>query len=544
MGTVRLARRQLVVAAATGALLWAAAAGVALLAIADLLTARRWMPGAASAPLFMVAATISAATLCAAVWRARHAWSLPRVALWMEEQLPALQYAAVTATDSPAGSDHRYLDSTPALGEVPRVIHRAAAAALVRELAALLIAVSALLHVTSRGAARVGIAELQAARAAGAAAAPGNRLVALRVRVQPPSYTGREPVSMADPLSVSALVGSAIEISGEGPPDGLAAAAGGAPVSVSGGGAADGGWQARLAMPAASAVLTLRDRSYERAMVLAPVRDEPPAVLLREPARDTVYRAVPTRAIALSASASDDIGMGSARFEVLVSSGSGEVYKARALIIGETRAGGAPRAVLRASLSPAVLNLAPGDVISVRAVARDLNPDPGRLAATSDTRTLRIARADEYDAVAVEGAPPPPVDSVTVNRATISNRMYARGRAPDVVVDVASVRLRGGEKGSTNSRVAHPRQDSARASQVAGLLRAIALVRTCRPDALVQLATLRAGALVSNPALAAALSEAIDRLRAGRDVAPSLARARAASSGAPDRGSSPRWTGW
>ncbi len=54
----------------------------------------------------------------------------------------------------------------------------------------------------------------------------------------------------------------------------------------------------------------------------------------------------------------------------------------------------------------------------IRAVARDLNDATGPDTGASETRTLRIARKDEYDSVAVEGAPPPDAD-----KSVLSERM-------------------------------------------------------------------------------------------------------------------------
>jgi hypothetical protein len=53
------------------------------------------------------------------------------------------------------------------------------------------------------------------------------------------------------------------------------------------------------------------------------------------------------------------------------------------------------------------MSLRPGDILHLRAVARDRNNVTGPGVGASETRTLRIARSDEYDSVAVDGAPPP-----------------------------------------------------------------------------------------------------------------------------------------
>ena len=53
------------------------------------------------------------------------------------------------------------------------------------------------------------------------------------------------------------------------------------------------------------------------------------------------------------------------------------------------------------------MKLRAGDIIHIRAVARDRNAVSGAGVGVSETRTLRIARADEYDSVAVDAASPP-----------------------------------------------------------------------------------------------------------------------------------------
>jgi hypothetical protein len=53
------------------------------------------------------------------------------------------------------------------------------------------------------------------------------------------------------------------------------------------------------------------------------------------------------------------------------------------------------------------IGLQGGDMLHIRAVVRDRNNVTGPGVGTSDTRTLRIARADEYDSVDVDPAPPP-----------------------------------------------------------------------------------------------------------------------------------------
>jgi hypothetical protein len=71
-----------------------------------------------------------------------------------------------------------------------------------------------------------------------------------------------------------------------------------------------------------------------------------------------------------------------------------------------------------ASLSLESLGLKPGDVVHLRAVARDANDVSGPGIGASETRAIRIARHDEYDSVAVEAAAPSDAE-----KSVISERM-------------------------------------------------------------------------------------------------------------------------
>ncbi|HXD47162.1 MAG TPA: hypothetical protein VN600_00220, partial [Gemmatimonadaceae bacterium] len=176
------------------------------------------------------------------------------------------------------------------------------------------------------------------------------------------------------------------------------------------------GWSASIRVGDTATVVRLADRGYRRLVALEAIADGAPTVNLISPARDTVVR-TPTGVIALSATADDDIGLASAAFEYIVSSGEGETFKFRSGTLGARRASG-----LHASLAAAVqlrtLALSPGDIVHVRAVARDANDVTGPGAGASETRTIRVARAGEYDSTAVDAAAPSDED-----KSVISERM-------------------------------------------------------------------------------------------------------------------------
>jgi hypothetical protein len=132
-----------------------------------------------------------------------------------------------------------------------------------------------------------------------------------------------------------------------------------------------------------------------------------------------------------------------------------------------------------------------------------------------------------------------------IMRAREAERLYLRGRAPDVVVDLAKVRL----AGKTDSARAHARAPRARlendsAARAARLDAALLLLAASPAAAVDSLALLRVDALVDSPSLAAELDAAVDSLRAGKDATVPLARARRTAAGAPEvRAHASEWGG-
>ena len=687
LATLRATRRALRATIVVRALLWGAAA--ALLVFGAMVFAGRW---SAVAPATARAATVGAGVVVAlalAVRAVRRA-TLPAVALWVEERVPGLDYALVTLAEAGAGP-RAALEAHAARVRWTPAVRRAAARALAAPLLALAVALL-LVRVAPAGAARLAA---RGGAAGGGAEAGGravdDRLAALRVRVTPPAYARLAASELRDPSSVSALVGSAVVVTGRGAAKGITGAMGESAVRVS---AAGAGWTAALRMPARPAALRLRDGARERWLVLAPLADSAPVVTLTAPARDTVFR-TPAGTLPLAAGATDDVGLVRGGFEYIVSSGEGESFTFRSGTVGARTFGGARRGELAARLDLARLDLAglalqPGDVVHVRAVAGDANTVSGPGIGASETRALRIARAGEYDSVAVEGAPPPEADKslvsqrmlimltealekkrprlareevvresrriavdqkrlrkavgeivfarlgdepggehehspddghdhaaeepsadsaeallraadaatgrgvaealdfhgdetpvvainrplleaynamwdasreldagepkralppmrvalAAIQRARAAERIYLRGRAPDVIVDIGKVRLAGKPEGSAAPRVPRQPAGDAALDRRRRLARAIAALASAPSPALDSLLALRVDALDGAPALAAALGEAIDLLRAGRDATAALARTRELAGGeAAVRAGLPRWSG-
>lgn len=350
--------------------------------------------------------------------------TLVRAALWYEERYPS-QHAVVTlldtAPDSLAPSTERVL-----VTQAERAAHnRPAPSQLIRASlwrstrtalsGALLAVITLALLARFPASALAGRTEAPTGRTAsgvpGADDSNTNRLRNWRIEVTAPAYAGGESFTLDDSTSATGLVGSAVRIIGPGTGDGLAAEwteRGGEPrtLPIEGSRA----WTITMRMPARPAVVRVAEGEASRVLTLVPRADSLPVVQLRTPVRDSVYRET-DGTLPLSATATDDLGLASLVFEVIVTSGSGEQYSARTLTVGQRALQGARTGSTSHTLSFRELQIAPGDVMHVRAVARDRHPAASREAGVSETRSVRFARPGEYDSVAVEAAPPPVVDS-------------------------------------------------------------------------------------------------------------------------------------
>jgi hypothetical protein len=348
-----------------------------------------------------IAAGVTGAIVAAGViWRSRAVYSLERAALWVEERDRSLQYALVTAVDA------RYA-GRGAPGYSGRLLRRAAFAAIAPATVAVALAVA-----VNAGVSRyVGRRTATRAIVTRTASPPRarNRLAPLVARIAPPAYSHLPTREVREPTSVASLVGSVVTLRGSGDTSGLRAVSGERAIGV----ASDAdGWHLDVVMPAAATVVRLTDREYQRLVVLAPIPDEPPVVELVAPARDSTMRQA-TGTLPLVARASDDIGLADGYFEVIITGGEEETggVQGRTLTIGRVGWLDARSGTLTSGLNFDALHVSPGNVVSIRAVARDGNTVNGPGVGTSETRTFRLATKEEYDSIAVEGAPPPGLDS-------------------------------------------------------------------------------------------------------------------------------------
>ena len=643
---VRRTQRLLGAAAVVNAVAWGSAATLFVLAAISFSSLSIPRLGSESGTHGVVAVLAGAVVAIIILWRSRRVVRADRVALWIEERIPELHYSLITAVEH-AGSPFTVgMEETVARQNVDRVTRTSIRRGMLFGVGAAILGML-LLYVSpsgafGRGGSGSGFGRFGATRAATA----GSRLEGLEVRITPPGYTRQRSTTIDDPSSISALTGSAISILGRGAAAGITAVAA-APLRVQ---SSDGGWSISLSMPSNPAALKLEDRSYRRVIVLAPRADAPPKIALTTPLRDTTLR-VPKLVVRLNATVTDDIGLGDGYFEYLITTGSGEIFTARALTTPAVAFDNARTGSLTATLDLASLKLGEGDVVSMRAIARDGNTLGGPGIATSDTRTIRIARADEYDSLSIEAAAPPPIDSSAISqrmlimmteqlvreqpklgradlvrrsteigdledrirkrvqeilsqaeeeeggdageqpgqppptvqemespdqvrgaanpdlkaaydalwqavrslqiaepkpalppmrvalaaldRARLANRLYLRGMPPRIVVDIQRVRLSGKEKGASSVRAPRASADSARVGWSAQFRGAIELIEKQPARAITELSLLRVEALQTAPEFAAALGEAIDAMRTGRDATVPLLKARRALDGPP-----------
>jgi hypothetical protein len=335
------------------------------------------------------------------LWRARAVWSAAAVALWLEELEPRFEYSLVTALELRDGRGAE-LERTAARVDVRSQVRRRLLRAMRGSALALGFTVVLLAAMPAGTRTRIGdprpgdsISSRFNERR------PEGRLRPLAVTVIAPRYAGGRSTTVDDPSTVSALVGSTVVVEGRGSPGVTALLSTGGSVAIE---AVNERWRARFVAPPRAALLRLRDGTAERLLAIDALVDRIPVVTLTQPTRDTVLR-VPAGRIPLVADVRDDLGIATARFEAIVSSGEGESFTFRSTSLGSVANGGR-QAALRATLSLDSLALKPGDVVHVRAIAHDANDVSGPGVGTSETRTIRIARRGEYDSVAVEAAPP------------------------------------------------------------------------------------------------------------------------------------------
>ncbi len=403
---VERARRRLRAAEiATGILEALAVAGAVFVAMAmvDALLTLPLVIRMTAPPLAVIAAV---ARLSQRLARRRTGANAEDVALWIEARFPALRYALVTAVDPEYAGRVPEIEHNAGLVAFEPEVSRAAWRAVARPLIAVAIAASVLFLLPKGTVARVATARTgDALVALSLGRRTGNPLEPVVVHVATPPYAAIATTVLDDPASVHAFVGSIITIDGRSVDDStstVVASVGSHDERIT---TSSGRWRLVFAMPVTITAVRLRAGVHERLLVVEPIIDSIPIVTLTLPARDTIYRH-PSGTVRLAADLSDDLGLASGTFEYIISSGSGENFTFKSGTMGATTFNGKVGA-LAVMFRLDSLSLQPGDILHLRAVARDRNNISGPGIGASETRTLRVARADEYDSVDVAAAPPP-----------------------------------------------------------------------------------------------------------------------------------------
>jgi hypothetical protein len=408
---LRGARRTLLAVILGRALLHGVAAFATILGAALLLDWLVGLPLAARSGASLVAAAAAVVVTGAMTLEAYRLRRLPAVALWLEEQEPELRYALVTAVDeSIPASDRQRLAATIGGAPFTRLARRRVAPALARPLLGAATAAVVVMVLGGGSAARVIDAESPAPGGRPLIRSAPGRIGRVVIEVIPPAYAGMSRTVEEDVAIVRALPGSRINVRTR--HGGLKAVLDGREIHPLRSGAGD--FQFR--MTARGMALRLITEGEQRLVTIEPLADDAPTVRLLLPERDSVLRE-PTGIIALEAHAADDHGLADGGFEWILTSGEGEIYTSRSGRIGSWRSEAREhRSAGRLPLDS--LRMGPGDILHVRAIARDRNDVSGPSVGISETRAFRVPRRGEYDSVAVEGAPPGDVD-----KSALSQRM-------------------------------------------------------------------------------------------------------------------------
>ncbi len=427
------ARTYLAISVAAAAAGWGAAAALAtgiLLVLVGRATGAEMPAGLSLLPA--VAGFLSAGFLVLRAWPGR---SLQRVALWVEEHEPSLDYSLVTASDvsvRPSPS----LEHAAAAFDL-RVLRRPLSRLILGAAAALALTAAAAWAVAGPGGAKAMLAGRAPQASLAGADASIDPLKEIRATIAPPAYARIRASTIDEPSTITGLPGSRITVTGRG--SGVEAFLGERAMRV----AAGRRWGVALTMPGQAIALTLRHGGSRRVIVLEPRADVAPRVRLTSPPRDTIMQRA-NGVIRVLAAIEEDIGIADGYIEYMLSSGAEETFSARTVVTGSREFRGATRGNLSAAIDLGSLRLGPGDVISIRAVARDANTVSGRGVGLSDTRTYRVARRDEYDSLTVEaGAPVIPESTVVSQRMLVLRAEALLREQPVLSRDSSLARVRG-----------------------------------------------------------------------------------------------------
>lgn len=255
---------------------------------------------------------------------------------------------------------------------------------------------------------------------------------AVRVRIEPPAYTGRPVVTLDGPARLEALEGSRLTFALQEP----GRIRFGATVITETTVARESGYFAVEYDGKAE-----RDTARTLLIPLSVTRDHAPTVRIDAPGKDLLLPAA-ERTIPVTIQASDDLALENLELRYTKVSGSGEQFEFQEGTLPVRLQRTSPRE-WRASgeLALGPLRLGPGDSLVYRAVARDQRPGTTGTAA-SDTYFIEIAGPGQ---VALEGVDMPP----ELERYAMSQQMIvmkierlqkkAPGLVPDALAEEAAV---------------------------------------------------------------------------------------------------------
>lgn len=269
-----------------------------------------------------------------------------------------------------------------------------------------------------------------------AAPAPVPGFGELRWSVRPPAYTGLPEREARGGEAIALLPGSRVRLRSRFPErwEGVRARliGGGALPVRSGGGEWRVEWTQGEERGVELEALAGGEVAARRVVPLALLVDRPPDVALREPEHDLVLPSGSGR-VRVRAAARDDFGVGDFRLTWIRSRGSGESFTFEEGEWRWERVGRSGGAVTgEHTLDLGAMELRPGDMLHLRAVARDRNDVGGPGESVSQTRVVRIARPDEVDQVNVVVGITPEVEKnpLLSQRMLILMTERLRDRAP------------------------------------------------------------------------------------------------------------------
>ena len=246
---------------------------------------------------------------------------------------------------------------------------------------------------------RVASSVMSVARSVGNRAARDGS-VRIVVMVRPPAYAQAEDKTLTDPHRLDVLQGSLLTLGMEGSGSRRVRFGAKALGVLSEG----GGTLEMSARDSGYFAIEPTDGDGRTLIVLSVTRDHAPSVRVEHPARDLLLPDA-GRSIAVTVSATDDLGLGSLELRYMKMSGAGEQFQFNEGTIPLRLERGSPRE-WRAHTEIALprLQLAPGDAIVYRAVATDRRPRADGLGA-SETFFIEIQGPGQ---ASVEGVDLPP----------------------------------------------------------------------------------------------------------------------------------------